>query len=1766
MLPRLKQKLLCREQSGFTFLEYALVLPIIVTILIGAAYLTTYFRALYKVGEVASAAANAFSSGEYTDFDGNSHLHWEHIENPDPAKIPKRPYVSLRGEHCRSTNDAKLCVEEALKKAYDGIGNLNAVMWPGFKDESYDRINHLPFRLYQEPIDGYYPVQTLPLVGIKLGCVDPYHEQQYRSTLIKSDKRRYDVSVVANTITTTASSEGGCRHIKPIYWYSPHRADFDGDNKEDLVFFYPQGPAVDYTTVGANAPSEELDFIVYKSGKGYAVPGGIIAFNLTGAPSNPMEPAPIPIVHDYDRDGLSDYAVYEPSTGIFRIAFSITRYRVIGEGRIDSIVDTNGQLGLMAIPGTFEDSRYVEVAVIPTGSQLNQADERYSMHLSGNIEIDIAELRMYESSYKSYPVDFYQINNSSYVKNDFYVKPHRGTTGHPAFADWNDDGEVEVGYMMTYSSNLTKRVAGAVPEPNATDSEIDAFPLVDPDGSQKSPYEYKLNPFDMATDENNNLYVVDSIDGRIVKLTSNGEGRGEFKSARAILPGNSRQRRRDNLTEEDYPLNNVWNIPKEDDNEYEARLINTLGGSESDGYVDGLYTVEYTLREVNAEDRALKTPRRIVLTPKEIGDRTGDHAMYIADWGNHRIVRVDANANNEIFDSSKTYVVLGDSGCPGDSNCQDINFGNESGQSRGNGKFEIYPSAIEIIPIDSRRYGVAFSSGYSVFFIAPASGSTGGPKGDSTDMIYAVAGDSHLAPSVGEAALTFWLHPFRPFPNTWVNFDGNSDALENFICPVLDIEYVQNGPLQGKVLLASNCASKIYPNQPTYPYETSDMYQYSPLRNVGGIISIASNSGQSLIDSISLEISTFLGSYDTKPCNNDFGSQLCITPSAIDDSGYYHRTVDLTNSLPVSDIDLINVSDLKINSEGSGLYFINQWFDNNAPESYRNNVFYNNGPKTTDKQHHQGVHFLDINSSGQPTNIIPVDNPWQRGNNTIPIESAYFRTPHTTSTLNVNKELKAFESPIKHIPFPATSSLNFDNNGNLFTSTPYLMLPKEYSKPFPLDSSMHPYYHKPQKIGFIYRVALDTDGDGVSDTLDTDIDGDGVRNIEETLDSSDRSQSCSEPFSGIISTSTPPCRLQDKIGNPKIYFRKINELGEMLLPKDQDKHTTANYAEYFLFNLLGDCGDSCEENGYKGAGMRSQILANLLNYGDDLFMTNGSINLENSTCINSSFNDDVYDPDFGYTLCKSTSNGPIVSPNAAHIFNGKVVPDDSHIESSPIGSNFLIETSSGDSAIHFPQSYINKNAGLMKYPTIFSSTRPKENGIKPITRPLADKRSSKLSPISSSGIICKGTYTEVIDKINYTSSSVTPHSSNIYFSFNGQDFNTTQLHSSFFPNEEPIINNDNLSYVASCNLNMGSNPLYPPEWTVGTEALLFGLDHDETNAKIDLLNGEDISPESVDYWPHPWVVGPLDAPENLRQFLLIDTDGDGARNPSWFTTETSDLNLINDMGRDGKEHPFTFISTNLRKPYAPEGDLSVAYSVVETLDRIRYPFIDDIMKTASYGLPGFKGAPTVFKYPVYYGYTYSSNFPAVPQYNFSFDLGKSFENDQNDKYNGTIFVGLDAQPYLQRKFDYEEVSDVGSALYANYTHNKRDVDEKDFEDEEHMQAYLKDVPWFNIAKNLLVASFNDISHDDVYYGDVTAPAPEKAWVKLVKDSDEFTSHKVKPKKVRVTYITSFLGSQISVAAEAPIRSSELQYHDKRCDPTSDTLGDCTNALGGSSSP
>ena len=1605
------------SDRGLAFIELVFIFPIILTLLFGIAYLYRYFHLYQAVKHASELAAAVASSAEIAALGDptKSYLRWTHESG---VGLPERPVLELLSENCRASHEADealACLQEQFAKKRAEVLTLTESGPIGVFQKGYP----LPFELSEPSRDtpGYNLVQMLPIIGIERACLEPFNET---GTIIAFNPSRYFQAKVSNP--------NECRHVRPMYWQSPVKADFDGDHKEDLVFFRPQGDGSAGSKIwGAIASRKDLDFIVYYSGGAYSLSAGLGFFNL----AIDENPRPIPIIADYDRDGLSDYAVFEPISGLYRVAFSSTRFKTIKEAYI-GIKDPNGEYGLLAIPGTFEKTHAMQVAVIQTGADTGA--ERFQIWLTPPIELTYAQIID-----PDHPLPEGDLLSSLKVESEAHkYKPHPGTVSVPAFADYDDDGLVEAGYLSWYGGNLSKQFAGkvkGVANPDASDI-FEQAPY-----TTKTSLEVRMNPFRLAVDSRHNMYYVDSIDHRIWALYTtavDSENNPVTSSAQIVMPHHRylspRNTAGDFNYETDFPGKNVRDLPVKKDHEAYDDL------SESEDQPAG--------------GRVLKYPGAIAIGP--------DDAMYIADTQNGRILMVKDDNANGIDSRDNSKLILGSNTCPKEA-CNPLSDSTEAPvrDEVSDGPYQIWPTALAIVPLaeSGQPYALAFATKYGVYLLTPAATALGGgPQGAAGEGIYKIAGIQAQPPSAPPQDIHGYAHDYS-FASVLVANNAQASRL----CPVTDLEYGKDS--RSVFIIASVSCSlvgsdAIGDSSPPPAWFPGGLL--AEWANTGAIIKIRPGAGSSFTTTLN-RIERVAGSLLAFPCHNG----LCSAPREdLSGAGVFQRKIDITASL--LNLDLINPVDVEI-STGNSIFFIDQY--NDAPHSSSEYFPTSSGPAVSDHQHAQGIYRIDTVSS----TIVPLTNPYAFAQGTIPVQGADWYSPFRLGSQKTSEPyILAHEAPLKNIPLPAVSSLKILGS-YLYAATPFLANPQEYyvTDELPFE---HPFLVDPAKIGFIYRIALDADGDGIKDDNDPDIDGDGVPNEDDTRNG--RSQFCPE----IYGSSDGSCRVQEKVGNPLWYFFKLDG-GTLYLSGEANAPAESDYAEFFLVNSVAENGPTtaAEEGPMPARKVRPEVWATLLNFGDDQDFPSGICPLAS---------DSTASP---YFACQETSNGPIAIPHVLNSFVGDPAVSAYH------GKGFLASAVMGSAR--------DPLGGLFLFPAVLSSTRPRENGIKVTRRIPADK--TKNPGVRKSGVLC---WDYTFEKAN---ASEPVAAQNKPFSLNSEQYLKNYPYSGFEAAWDSAADNDNLNYMADCN---GPPAPFPDGRSPAVEGIVLQLDHDDTDEKE--------SGASSTTWPHPWITGPPELPENQREFLLIDHDGRGLRMPTWllsYIPEPPDTPGL-------PKHVYLLASIN-REASSPTNGLGLImearrpFSVLEVLIGLGWLDLDQQVIR-----PPFLATAT------------GQDSDLVAGLNFKFDAAMTIKGQST----GAMLLSLDFEPFLARTLKVDSVFDVGSAMYRNYTQSNR-----------FMTVSGAEPPPLTAARNALklalgltdadfVSSKSDLEKDKAFIGFLRKVDNE--WLPCASGDDGEQTSSSNCDGIEVVFQTTFLGKTLILSERQAFLYSNLTPYLQQCDP------------------
>jgi hypothetical protein len=605
-------KLQMRSDRGAVgLLLLAIYLPLVLISMFAAIEISLWYRANAALelaaGEVARVAnAAVLASGNNPTPTEKSLLTWQSngatLDNSLKGAL-QRCLATGQTSDSATIENLKECYAtwQALKASPTDI-NLGFVP-AGIKNSASfsnplfaPHFTELPFALWDPhpTTPSFSQVQYLPTICIRNGCHEPYNE-------------------------SASSTVGECSYRRPICW-SVHDGslDFDGDGNNDLVFFRPtgSGPNIDSNTI------KDADFIVYPSANGYALSGSDSFFDLSEERA-PSAPADLPVVGDYDGDGKADPAVFNPQTATVTVLPSRGQYAIRVIFDVSAAVDPDplGQEATIAIPGHYLSNAF-EIAFVKTASASPQT--RYDIGIAafthgfdGLEDLVTQGIKTISGSTA--------VNKLSAMK----FKPPLGNIAIPAFADYNQDGRTELGYLSYPGGNRTKWIAGSPKQKGI---------YYTPYTTASHPLAVKINPFDLKLDSKGVLYFVDAIAARIFRIMPGENGGFDGLKQDALLLSdvddsseslqlvvNAVSSNPLKIINQILPRFSVWNIPKP--------LFPLLGADPGTA----------------AADRLLVEPRRIAIGP--------DDVLYVADKAG-RILRFEPSGTS-VSSSSLGSEVLG---------------------------------------------------------------------------------------------------------------------------------------------------------------------------------------------------------------------------------------------------------------------------------------------------------------------------------------------------------------------------------------------------------------------------------------------------------------------------------------------------------------------------------------------------------------------------------------------------------------------------------------------------------------------------------------------------------------------------------------------------------------------------------------------------------------------------------------------------------------------------------------------------------------------------------------------------------------------------------------------------------------------------------------------------------------------------------------------------------------------------------------------------
>lgn len=1439
------------KEDGLTILTFAILAPIFFALTFLAISLFYHFRIVSVVNHAAEVGAAIATSTEV----------YESVENLD--SIDWRQYLEVRADNQLNSylnsnyfiwdkclgkrgNDVASCIAssgiglwELLNGGLPTSASTVSVpvpipiptlkIWkdhvPGSFDGdgsfTIDKTEQLPWKLFENggtALPGYNRVQYLPRVCIKAGCVESFNE-------------------TGTAIGLAMPGSTTCTRTQTLCWNIDERLDFDGDGKEDIALFRATGQ-VAFQDIGGGEKSE-IDWIVYHSGTGYTGPlTGQGYFNLgqenvtgsigVGAIGGGSRTEDIPIPADYDRDGLADYAVFQPSRGKIKIAFSSRNYDLIWDYFLGSnFEDSSGVDGLVAIPGSFDnpvttyagnspvttpyESRRIGVAIFRTTSVANSPSARYQVTIVTPPDVSIIEAGLPQHSIVNSTTPP-TINSTP----DPITKPRPGMSSVPAFADYDKDGETEVGWLSWSAGNPTRHIGGKL-------NGDDVFETANGPAN-----ELRMNPFDIATSPDNRfisiLYYLDAVQGTVWKLTNQ----------------------------------NSTNLPPFLGNmdENVERVVNTIAGAPAfTGSEFPNYNVmnipagpPVTIPFTDAGSYRLNSPRRMVSGP--------DGALYVADWGNSALVRFGRlSGSGAVTPFSRASKIISAPTCTGTCVMLPHLSGDTLPASSFGNLTRFNPIALAVVPDPDpafpARYHLAFSDGNGVYFLRNDNIGANGPDGSAGETVQWLGG---RAPASGGVPLVPGVTDAL-----WATLAGDSPNAQ--ICTIVDLAYdftAPNATLYG----ASSCNTAQRPNE--LPDTLNLVSGNHPV--AGGIIKFSNFfSGNADIVKVSLVAGNFWLAGDV--CNSPSAKTPVLLASRASNS-ICQRKVNITprgsqfwnSNNPLKHNDLFNPVSLVVDPLGN-ILFINQWNEQGGravgnPSQILTNNFTH------------GIYRINL----QTNDIEPLTNPFSYGSYSLPIESGMWYSPgsrvHSSKTPDAweNMWVPPFrDAPIKNVPFPAVAAIEMSSNKQyLYSATPYMPANGWFTTPVAADKLSV----DPSKVGFIFGVSLDSDGDTLpdfskssSDTWsssggysDPDVDGDSVISGELNHEGSFRSDFVAEIHHASSDSSA---RVIERAGLPVQYFMRLDGQNIAVpnlaanselfsIPSAQPK----NIVEFPFINQLSSVGIDRAAIVY---GLRpeawSLLFDGALDEDDNL-----------STVVNT-----------GYVYTMEDKNGPIAMPLPLHgIYGlGNCVAGKGCSAGTKVGS---YPDNSGTTEITEFNQFL--------FPVVMGSGSKLES-LRPVKR-------GKPPQVTGYQTIGQWKYTRsgalCID-YSYSNGTKKPFQSSLA----GQALSVSMMFMpsvvGTYPFTTPLFSDtdDMVWYHRDCSVTTLApvDPFSTDPVNIITEPIVLGLDRDdfepESERDVDVQDGDGTN------WPADWLSGGPDD-DGRRAIIFLDHDGDSLRNPSWYST------------------------------------------------------------------------------------------------------------------------------------------------------------------------------------------------------------------------------------------------------------------------------------------
>lgn len=591
-----------RDETGvINFITLALSLPVLLLLVLGSLDLFLYFRTTAVLERAASEAAQALAAaqpGKPGDFSTYSL----------PGVTNKLLYTSSTGGNTESDYGTSFAKHGKL-------------FVPASSSISGARTEKIPFDLDAQPelavgnasvsyTDG---VQYLPRVHVP-ACLEPYNE-----TLVSLNPKF-------------------CRKIGLLRYELPSKMDFDGDGREDVVFFNSAGTENFWVLLSSAGG-------LFRKALRFSLP---IEFESPSATS-PLLPCPA----DYDGDQITDFCTtrLDPDNDALYVSislsstyFNFTLTEKLGNVYASQVIPVPGRWTANAGQDQF-------AYVVLQGTKL-------ASHLSTvvfpTLQADGAGTGAFET---------YTFDQAGTAYDSDWFKPEHGRYWRPVFNDHDGDGAIDIGWFTWDGGNEMFAVAGTgsagvatVDSSAALSATIMPWQLFYP-GSSDAP----------------GLYIVERYNHRISIIT-----KGKDNVVNADFSSSSTEEWR-RVAGEQSPSGTTTTPPNLDP--LSAGRFNSDGVPSAEGD-DGCTTCEgggnFNGDSGAANQTALNSPRAV------FSEGSFGAPLYIADYGNYRVRKVVETGGDGFIDgtdSEEISTVVGGVVAAGVS-CPDIESGGSASLDR----------------------------------------------------------------------------------------------------------------------------------------------------------------------------------------------------------------------------------------------------------------------------------------------------------------------------------------------------------------------------------------------------------------------------------------------------------------------------------------------------------------------------------------------------------------------------------------------------------------------------------------------------------------------------------------------------------------------------------------------------------------------------------------------------------------------------------------------------------------------------------------------------------------------------------------------------------------------------------------------------------------------------------------------------------------------------------------------------------------------------